>query len=291
MMHHGNIDRLWAVWNHRCRSNSTDSLWTSFSFVNNFRNPSGANYTTAVSSQLSTVANGYRYGLGVRNLCNPILVSQVNIKDLMARIRHPIIVPPVPPIPPRPTPPRGAERLSNLSQIQIRSNAVSTLTAEPLTVLSVPIRTNIETIQKAIKQPSAAGIGSTFDLNAELAQRKTPARVVALLSEIVPPSVEETEVRIFMNCDYLSSETSTNDPHYVGTFSFFATSGGHIGHGNHAHTLSMALDVTEALQRLQRNGRLQDDQIRFQMIPVGLSGVRNAKIAPLKIGKIELATI
>ena len=61
MMHHGNIDRIWAHWNALGRKNSTDPLWLNMPFTNNYINPDGTFYTKIVKNLQSTAALGYTY--------------------------------------------------------------------------------------------------------------------------------------------------------------------------------------------------------------------------------------
>lgn len=61
MMHHSNIDRIWAHWNALGRKNSTESLWLNMPFTNNFISPQGKLYTKGVRDVLSTQALGYTY--------------------------------------------------------------------------------------------------------------------------------------------------------------------------------------------------------------------------------------
>ena len=61
MMHHSNIDRIWAYWNALGRKNSTDPLWLNMPFTNNYLAPTGTPYTKKVKDLLSTTALGYTY--------------------------------------------------------------------------------------------------------------------------------------------------------------------------------------------------------------------------------------
>lgn len=61
MMHHGNIDRIWATWNALGRKNSTDPLWLNMPFTNNYITPDGKFYSKGVKDLLDTAALGYTY--------------------------------------------------------------------------------------------------------------------------------------------------------------------------------------------------------------------------------------
>jgi tyrosinase len=62
MMHHCNIDRIWAVWNIN-NQNSNDPLWTGMTFQNNVYNPDGSFYSPKVSDLYTPETLGYTYGL------------------------------------------------------------------------------------------------------------------------------------------------------------------------------------------------------------------------------------
>jgi tyrosinase len=61
MMHHGNIDRIWAYWNALGRTNSTADLWLNMPFEDNFIAPNGDFYSATVKNLQSTEAFGYTY--------------------------------------------------------------------------------------------------------------------------------------------------------------------------------------------------------------------------------------
>src|SRR5262249_54730536 len=65
MMHHCNIDRIWAVWNAPPlnNQNSSDPLWTNMTFQQNFYNPDGSFYSPKVSDLFTPETLGYTYGL------------------------------------------------------------------------------------------------------------------------------------------------------------------------------------------------------------------------------------
>jgi tyrosinase len=61
MMHHGNIDRIWAAWNNLGRKNSTNKLWLDMVFKDNYLDPQGKLYTKGVRDLLGTSKLGYTY--------------------------------------------------------------------------------------------------------------------------------------------------------------------------------------------------------------------------------------
>jgi tyrosinase len=82
MMHHSNIDRIWAYWSALGRKNSTDLLWLNMPFTNNYIAPDGKFYTRIVRDLQSTGALGYTYD----NMPKPDnrKIDSVRSKNLMA---------------------------------------------------------------------------------------------------------------------------------------------------------------------------------------------------------------
>jgi tyrosinase len=61
MVHHCNVDRIWARWNALGRENSADPLWLNMRFVDNFIDPWGRRYSATVKELLDIAALGYSY--------------------------------------------------------------------------------------------------------------------------------------------------------------------------------------------------------------------------------------
>jgi len=61
MMHHGNVDRIWWVWNGIPNPNTNDTLWTDMPFQNHFFNPDLTPYSPKVSDLLLPEPLGYTY--------------------------------------------------------------------------------------------------------------------------------------------------------------------------------------------------------------------------------------
>lgn len=61
MMHHGNIDRIWAHWTALGRKNSEDSLWRDMPFTDNYIAPDGKTYTKVVKDLQDIETLGYTY--------------------------------------------------------------------------------------------------------------------------------------------------------------------------------------------------------------------------------------
>jgi tyrosinase len=157
---------------------------------------------------------------------------------------------------------------------EIAGEAVAT-TAEPLSVAlrcTLPVPQLIDRALRPVSPESIAVAG----------------RVVAFIAAELPANALSPQVRVFLNCDYLSPETPPFDPHYVGSFTFFGGGHAHTGH-DHAGsdgTTRFALDLTDTLLALEGVGRLPTESLVLQLQPVAIHTLREA--APVKIRSVEL---
>lgn len=113
------------------------------------------------------------------------------------------------------------------------------------------------------------------------------------LAGVQPPRTP-TGVRVFANCPYATANTPTNDPHFVGTFTFFehgdAPGTSSAEHAEHSGgTRTFYLDAGPALRRLRRAKRFSgtdDVQVHFVPVPLRRTGRQDAsteRVAPTKI--------
>lgn len=116
-------------------------------------------------------------------------------------------------------------------------------------------------------------------------------QVKAILSDIEPPAEEDFFVRVFLNCDYLDKNTPINDPHYVGSFTFFASNhshnmGTHEGHMQ-AKKLKFVLDITKTLSKVVNTSSLDNiaNNVRVQLLPIPFGANNPGRLLP---GKIEI---
>jgi tyrosinase len=250
-LHHCNIDRLWDRWNRAGRANTRSTLWRNFAFNGHFVNPAGASGTTpfnvAVSGLLNIGTLGYRY---IPPLLAPAqLLVTPSVIDLTR-------LPPV-------------ARLANISAAQINMP------------LNMPVQLN-QTQARALERIKPVAVPTNF-----AAARPVPAqgRVVAILRDVDPPQNGNTEVRVFVNCPYLSPEGPPQDQHYAGPFTCFGTE-----HADHNGKPSYLVDLTETIRRLRIAEVNLQDEVNVQLMPVPIPGVPLADVQ-FKVASVEIAII
>ena len=254
-LHHCNIDRIWDRWNRLGRANTSNALWRNFQFNNQFRVPSGnttAPYNVAVSGLLNIQQLGYRYVFPI------YLPSQLLV----------------------------ARRLIDLSKLTQISKVATPAPARINAALDVNVKLNSQQVATMRKiQPLTPPTGTKKGLGA--APVAASDRVLAFIRDVEPPANGNAEVRVFVNHPDPKPDTSPQDRHYVGSFTFFGAAGGHAGHGDKQTFL---FDLTETVRRLSITDSNVTDDIKVQLVPVPLPGVPAADLQ-FKVGSIEVATV
>lgn len=96
----------------------------------------------------------------------------------------------------------------------------------------------------ALKVAAPAGaLAKALSVASDSRQTRIFTRIVATKP---PRRAEGFRVRVFVNHPALTAETPTSDPHYVTSFSFFAT--GHAA--TEGHPIASMVDITKTLHRL-----------------------------------------
>ena len=119
---------------------------------------------------------------------------------------------------------------------------------------------------------------------------KRRERLLVRVKYAQAPSVNDFFVRVFINLPTASSETSSESPHYAGSFAFFGTHK-QGQHGIHNHKTEYLVNATNTLNRLKSNGLLRDgDEISVQLVavPVTPSSQFRRPGAQLDVEEIEL---
>lgn len=86
---------------------------------------------------------------------------------------------------------------------------------------------------------------------------------IAQITVTPPKDAQLARIRVYLNCPYLSRFTPIDDPHYVGTLSFF----GSLHHANHGNSTTATLSLGPTLDRLRSEGKLPKSALRVQLIP------------------------
>jgi len=287
MLHHCNIDRLWAVWNGRGNRNTNDRLWLDFEFRNHFVNAAGNLMSFRVRDLQQILPLGYRYGLPATSvrirpqlvnegLTNLLKSGQLQLSDIDRSDD---------------AQPKSARRAA-VGQTAHVFRAEYRQAAEPLQPLETSVRVDRSLLDR-IAQPRPGTGAGTEGLSVTPTARVDPndRRMLGFISDIAPPADGNADVRVFLNCDYLGPETPTTDPHYVGAFSFFG--GLHQGHGRGqgGGKVAVVFDLTPTLKALARQKRITSNEVRVQLIPIPLPGQDPAAVASFTPGRVEIAIV
>lgn len=253
-LHHCNIDRIWDQWNRLGRLNTSNTLWRNFAFNNQFVVPQGAGsapFNVAISGLQNIQALGYRYVPPTLQLAQSLVA-------------------------------KPAVDLTKLTQVtKVAVDQVSKINT-PLTLnlkLQEPQIAALKKIQPV--SPPVAGPG----LAAAPKPVQANGRILAILRDISPPTNGNTEVRVFVNAPDATPETSTEDRHYAGSFTFFGTE-----HAGHDGGQSILFDLTDTVRRLRVSETDVTDNVKLQLVPVPIPGVPSANLE-FKVGSIEIAVI
>jgi tyrosinase len=249
-LHHANIDRLWSTWNRRGNSNSPEPMWRNFTFDGNFTNPSGARWDVRVGDLESLPTLGYRYD----DDNDPFAAEPPSAMSLLVAEKL-----------------RTYRKLDSLGLF--RSAGVHRIELKTGGFVEIGVAENRNTASR--DQP----IGISVSLGRPLSQIVNPAELAlagdgknagnrrhfiwAFVHDIEPPLDKSTRIKLFCNCQKLTSSTPIEDPSYVTSVSFFG--------GGHSHDLrpgadggSVCVDLTSALARADR---LTGDRLTVQFAP------------------------
>lgn len=97
---------------------------------------------------------------------------------------------------------------------------------------------------------------------------KAKEKIFASIQFAQLPAVNDFYVRVFVNMPKADINTSTDDPHYAGSFAFFGT---HVEGGHHKQEPSFLVNITDTLQRLKQRQELNDRlpiAVNFVAVPV-----------------------
>ncbi|MDA8446884.1 tyrosinase family protein [Paracidovorax valerianellae] len=251
MMHHSNIDRIWASWNALGRQNSTDPLWLNMPFRDNYIAPNGTFYTKKVSDLLSTAALGYTYDT----------------------------------LPEPDNQPADPQRRANLSALfnpaaggnLLRVKKTDMAAAVAATSVGVPFQLGANALAPLQASPLAPPTGA-------------PREVVAVISDIrIADNVRA--IRVFVNRGTVGPEVPVTDPHFVTTLSFLRHGHGHGDGDHGSNLPSTLVNLTETLRRLAQTQGLQNDTVTVQLVALPVAGTPPSQVGTVVPGSIEIALI
>jgi tyrosinase len=265
MMHHCNIDRIWAVWRAAGNLNTTDALWVNMPFQDHFLNLDGSPYSPKVSDLLETEPLGYTYGLaGV-----PASLPQ-NQVVLDSKLRTLFSTPAV----------SSAVGVRNFQA----DNAQEARANQPL---DIAVKIDPGLVANVVRRPSLSSGTELVDFKRVREVAASRPRILAFIRDITVANDQTTQFRVFVNCDYLSQDTPISDSHYAATFGFFGTS---TEHADHAAS-SITVDLTPTLERVFGSVPNDVDLIRVQILPVPRGRATISEIGSAKPSRVEIAYI
>ena len=257
MMHHGNIDHIWAKWNSLGRANSTNPLWTDMPFQNNYLHPDGSQYTMTVNQLYNVEDLGYTYGLSAPT--QPAIVDPGRELYLSALFG-------------------GSGAAGMVPNRTVQAAGV----AEPGNPLNVAL-----SLHQSVDLNNAIAISNSSQGMTLGASGSSAPTVYAMIRGLMPDSGSTTKLRIFVNQPDANADTPTDgNPNYVTTVGFFGHEGMEGGHGGHDGT-DVAVDLTQSLKVLGATGSALSNDVTVQIVAIGTNG----EPANVTVGEVELAVV
>ena len=113
-------------------------------------------------------------------------------------------------------------------------------------------------------------------------------RIFASIDFASLPAQSDFSVRVFVNLPNASAGTSTEDPHFAGSFAFFGT---HTGPAAHAHEPKVLVNLTNTIQKLRSSGQLNEGTpLSLQLVAVPFAGKFEREDTQLDLNGIEIIT-
>lgn len=258
-LHHCNVDRVWAEW--QAAGNVTPSNPNEYN--QQFANAQGNLVNVTADGARDFTALGFTYETSASRF-TPVALTLANTRldfpqpEILTAFLATTDV--------------GFRQLGTASNTEVSN-------VEVTTSISVPAENLLTNLFST----------HTFNTTSFLGTPRVAIeedRILAILKNVTPPSPTDDAivVNVFVNCPYLSSNTSSDDPHYAGTFSFFSQNGpGMTGP-------EFVIDVTDALRHLAEKGRLLDNNINIQLMPLAAVS-EGQKQASFKVETIEIIRV
>lgn len=266
MMHHCNIDRIWALWNAAGFADEPDPLWTGMTFMNHFMNKDGSSWSPKVTDLLTPERQlGYTYGL-------PVPVSPIALQAQWAN---------------------NFKRMFSVQANEPAPGLEKTIVSVTGTATAAqPLITPVKIKATSLRQVTSIGAFASGEEFLALARPSaTPfstPKVVTVIRNIALSQQADTEFRVYLNATPLNASTPTADPSYVGSFGFFG--GPHLGHADDKP--SVLLDLTATIRTLYRTEAATPDTVNIQIVPVPIPrGALTPEAGSAKPESIEVSII
>jgi len=247
--HHCMVDYCWAKWNIELgNDNTNDPGWAGTSW-DHFVDADGDPFSVSAGATTIMPLLSYRYeSSAVGSHAAQAAMAAADFKKLEKRLKE------------------GAEmRFDVKKRVRIAEKASLTL-ARPL----------------SLRAPVSPG-----DFSALVESDRAKERIFASIDWAQLPPTNDFFVRVFINRPDANAQTSTDDPHYAGSFAFFGThsEGAHGGHGK----TDFLVNVTDALKRIARSGDAgAGNELSVQLVAVPVRGSFVKPDAELVLNQIDL---
>ena len=247
-LHHCNVDRLSAQWQRA--GNRIPQL--NFTYDGQFVDPAGAAQSVTAAQALDFEAMGFTYDI----LTEPVVALRGVEKEQSAFQNRSV-----------------TQDLNVIGKGANSQPSVINKTTQ-ITVPTKNIADNLFTSRtfRSVEPPSAPRLAAE------------QSRILAKLGVAdLKGAVRQCMVNVFVNAPDLSPDTSADDPHYAGSFSFF---GQHYFH----HGGTFLVDVSNALRDQAGQGRLAAENVKIQVLPVRLDPNTDVQ-AQFVVNSVELISV
>jgi len=255
--HHCMIDYCWAKWNIELGNNNTnDPTWVNTP-NQHFVDADGnpAEITAGLTTLLPLLSYQYESSAIGSSPAKAAAKTKAEYKKVEKRLKE------------------GADIKFNVKQrIRIKERAAVTI-ARPL---SIETRLSADDFSRIINSDASK---ETVFLSIDFARL---------------PAASDFAVRVYVNLPTADRNTSTEDPHYAGSFAFFGTDQAAAASppaGEHKHQLNFLVNLSNTLQRLKRNQELVAGRpFSIQLVPVPFAGQFERVDTQLALEKIDIIT-
>jgi tyrosinase len=253
-MHHCMVDYCWAKWNIEIgNDNTNDATW--ISHVNDHfvdANGNPTNATAGATTLMPLLSYQYESSAIGSSPAAVALRTRSEYRRVEERLR------------------KGASIRFDIKQ---RVRLVERAEAAIARPLSVETRLEPATFAAII------GSGSTAE------------RVFASIEYAQLPASSDFSVRVFVNLPSADRTTSSEDPHYAGSFAFFGTQPQTPAPGAHQQQPKFLVDLTRTIQRLRERQELRDNTpISLQLVPTPFAGGFEREDTQLVLNALDIIT-